>query len=74
MVTTSHGGYDARVGIAKILELMKELGLKATFFVPGWTALAHPAACEPIVQAGHEIGHHGYLHKMPDREKLEDRI
>ncbi|QFI68783.1 hypothetical protein EKH55_3909 [Sinorhizobium alkalisoli] len=35
MVTTSHGGYDARVGVAKILELMDELALKATFFTPG---------------------------------------
>ncbi|UXS03714.1 polysaccharide deacetylase family protein [Agrobacterium tumefaciens] len=72
MVTTSHGGYDARVGIAKILELMDELGLKGTFFTPGWTALAHPAQCEAMVAAGHEIGHHGYLHKLPDRTKLDE--
>jgi len=72
MVTTSHGGYDARVGIAKILELMAELDLKGTFFTPGWTALAHPAQCEAMVAAGHEIGHHGYLHKLPDRTKLDE--
>ncbi|MEZ2223202.1 polysaccharide deacetylase [Rhizobium sp. RCC_161_2] len=72
MVTTSHGGYDRRVGIAKILELMDELSLKGTFFTPGWTALAHREICEAILTAGHEIGHHGYLHKMPDREKLDE--
>ncbi|MBP1851562.1 polysaccharide deacetylase family protein [Rhizobium halophytocola] len=72
MVTTSHGGYDARVGIAKILDLMDELALKATFFTPGWTALAHRDLCKRILDAGHEIGHHGYLHKMPDRTKLEE--
>ncbi|MBO0142553.1 polysaccharide deacetylase [Agrobacterium sp. Ap1] len=72
MVTTSHGGYDARVGIAKILELMAELDLKGTFFTPGWTALAHPAQCEAMVAGGHEIGHHGYLHKLPDRTKLDE--
>jgi peptidoglycan/xylan/chitin deacetylase (PgdA/CDA1 family) len=72
MVTTSHGGYDARVGIAKILELMDELALRGTFFTPGWTALAHREACEGILTAGHEIGHHGYLHKMPDRDKLDE--
>lgn len=72
MVTTSHGGYDARVGIAKIVELMDELSVPATFFIPGWTALAHRAACEAILKAGHEIGHHGYLHKMPDRTKLDE--
>ena len=56
MVTTSHGGYDARVGIAKILELMDDLGLKATFFIPGWTAEAHTAACEPIVTVRFDDG------------------
>ncbi|WP_341487478.1 polysaccharide deacetylase [Pararhizobium sp. A13] len=74
LVTVSHGGYDARAGIGKILELLDELALKATFFIPGWTALAHTAACEPIVAAGHEIGHHGYLHKMPERSKLDEAI
>ena len=72
MVTTSHGGYDARVGISKIVSLMDELSLPATFFIPGWTALAHPAQCEAILKAGHEIGHHGYLHKLPDRDKLDE--
>lgn len=74
MVTTSHGGYDARVGIARILGLMDELGLQATFFTPGWTALAHRAECEAIVAAGHEIGHHGYLHKLPDRTRLDEAM
>lgn len=72
LVTVSHGGYDARVGIAKILELMDELALKATFFVPGWTALAHTAQCRAIVAAGHEIGHHGYLHRCPRREDFAE--
>ncbi|CDZ62087.1 polysaccharide deacetylase family protein [Neorhizobium galegae] len=74
MVTTSHGGYDARVGIARILGLMNELGLKATFFTPGWTALAHRAECEAMLAAGHEIGHHGYLHKLPDRTRLDEAM
>lgn len=74
LVTTSHGGYDARVGIARILQLMTELDLRATFFVPGWTALAHTSICELIVEKGHEIGHHGYLHKLPEREKLQEAL
>lgn len=67
LVTVSHGGYDGRVGIAKVVELLDELALKATFFIPGWTALAHRSPCEAILAAGHEIGHHGYLHRRPDR-------
>lgn len=72
LVTVSHGGYDARVGIPRILALLDELRLKATFFIPGWTALAHRDACLPILDKGHEVGHHGYLHKMPDRTKQEE--
>jgi peptidoglycan/xylan/chitin deacetylase (PgdA/CDA1 family) len=72
LVTVSHGGYDARVGIAKILELLDELALKATFFIPGWTALAHTAQCAAIVDKGHEIGHHGYLHRCPRREAFDE--
>ncbi len=56
----------------KIVELMDMLSIKATFFIPGWTALAHQAVCEKILTAGHEIGHHGYLHKLPDRTKLDE--
>lgn len=73
--TLSQGTYGAKVAVPKIVELLDELGLnrKATFFVPGWTAERHTARVELILQHGHEIGHHGYLHEwidpdFPDRE------
>jgi peptidoglycan/xylan/chitin deacetylase (PgdA/CDA1 family) len=70
-VTVSHGGFGARVGVPKTLELLSGLGLSATFFVPGWVAEAHTGTCEAILKAGHEIGHHGGFHIMPslDDEK-----
>jgi peptidoglycan/xylan/chitin deacetylase (PgdA/CDA1 family) len=71
-VTLSHGGYDGRVGIERCVALLAELSLKGTFFIPGWTALAHRGACEAILTGGHEIGHHGYLHKLPDRAKMDE--
>jgi peptidoglycan/xylan/chitin deacetylase (PgdA/CDA1 family) len=66
LVTMSFGGFEARVGTPKLLELLDRLGLKATFFITGWSADAHPAMCEAILHAGHEIGHHGYHHLLPD--------
>jgi peptidoglycan/xylan/chitin deacetylase (PgdA/CDA1 family) len=66
LVTMSFGGYEARVGTPKLLELLDQLGLKSTFFITGWSVDAHPAMCEAILRAGHEIGHHGYHHLMPD--------
>lgn len=65
LVTMSFGGYEARVGTRKLLELLRQQGLKATFFITGWSVEAHPAMCEAILAEGHEIGHHGFHHLMP---------
>lgn len=74
LVTQSFGGYEARVGIPKILEYLRSIELRSTFFIPGWVVEAHPAMCEAIVKDGHEIGHHGYLHKRPDPADLAHDI
>jgi peptidoglycan/xylan/chitin deacetylase (PgdA/CDA1 family) len=66
LVTMSFGGFEARVGTPKLLELLDQLGLRATFFITGWSVEAHPAMAESILRAGHEIGHHGYHHLTPD--------
>ncbi|MGX7706592.1 polysaccharide deacetylase family protein [Methylobacterium sp. Gmos1] len=66
LVTMSYGAYEARVGTPKLLELLDQLGLKGTFFITGWAVDAYPAMAEAIVRGGHEIGHHGYHHLMPD--------
>jgi peptidoglycan/xylan/chitin deacetylase (PgdA/CDA1 family) len=74
LVTLSYGGYEARVGVPKILELLDRHAVKATFFVTGWTIEAHPAMCEAILKNGHEIAHHGYLHLRPEPGNLPTMI
>jgi peptidoglycan/xylan/chitin deacetylase (PgdA/CDA1 family) len=66
LVTMSFGGFEARVGTPKLLQLLDQLDLCATFFITGWSVEAHPAMAESILRAGHEIGHHGYHHLTPD--------
>jgi peptidoglycan/xylan/chitin deacetylase (PgdA/CDA1 family) len=66
LVTMSYGGYEARVGVPKMLELFRDLEVKATFFITGWAVEAHLAMAESIVRDGHEIAHHGFDHLMPD--------
>jgi peptidoglycan/xylan/chitin deacetylase (PgdA/CDA1 family) len=61
----SQGTYGAKVGVGLILDLLKELDLPATFFVPGRVAENHPERVKQIVAAGHELGHHGYTHTSP---------
>jgi peptidoglycan-N-acetylglucosamine deacetylase len=65
--TLSQGTYGAKVGVPSILQLLREMGkLPATFFVPGWTAEKHTDKVEAIIEDGHEVGHHSYLHKWID--------
>lgn len=65
----SHGTYAAKVAIPQILAILKEYAIRATFFVPGWTADNHTAVVASILEAGHEVGHHGYLHFWPEPDK-----
>lgn len=53
------------VGAERILSLLDRHQIKATWFVPGHTLDTYPEICRRIHQAGHEIGHHGYLHEPP---------
>ena len=46
-----------------LLELFDELGARATFFVLGMTARAHPELVERVAERGHEIGCHGDQHR-----------
>jgi len=61
----SRGAYGANEGVPRILRLLDRYSLPATFFVPGDTADRHPDRVKEIIAAGHEIGHHGYLHEPP---------
>jgi peptidoglycan/xylan/chitin deacetylase (PgdA/CDA1 family) len=49
-------------GLARVLHCLDEHGARATFYVPGATALRHPDAVALIVDHGHEIAHHGHEH------------
>lgn len=50
-------------GLPAALRLFKDLGIEATFFVEGWNALHHPAAILSMLDHGHEVGLHGWVHE-----------
>ncbi len=75
----AEGAYGPNVGLPRILEMLERAGLKATFFIPGWVIEKHTAACRQIVEKGHEIGYHGYLHEKTwfieqERELIEKTL
>src|SRR6185503_5802709 len=61
----SQGTYGAKVAVPALLALLERRGVRATFFVPGRVAERHPGRVEAIVNAGHELAHHGYTHTSP---------
>jgi peptidoglycan/xylan/chitin deacetylase (PgdA/CDA1 family) len=65
MSVMSHQAYGPLVGVPRLLELLQHHGIRSTFFVPGYTAHRYPDTVRRIVDAGHEIAHHGYLHEQP---------
>lgn len=62
----SQGTYSPKVAVPAILELLAREDIRATFFIPGLDADAHPNAVRAIHAAGHEIAHHGYAHVRAD--------
>lgn len=70
---------------AKILDILKEYDIKATFFVIGSETEANKKLYKRIVEEGHAIGNHTYTHNyskiyksveafMEDLKKLEDLL
>ncbi len=48
--------------IDRILMLLDEHEIKATFFTLGWIAERYPSMVKRIVENGHELASHGYAH------------
>jgi peptidoglycan/xylan/chitin deacetylase (PgdA/CDA1 family) len=69
----SHQAFGPRVGVPRILRLLEEEGLRATFFVPGWTARRWPATVDAILAGGHEVGHHSDLHHSAPSLSAEEQ-
>lgn len=51
------------LGHPRILMLLRQLGVRATFFAEGYAAIRHPTEVLRWHHAGHEIGLHGWKHE-----------
>ena len=59
------GIFATEVGVPRLLNLFKKFDLTTSFFIPGHTIETFPKEMNMIVEQGHEIGAHGYLHENP---------
>lgn len=61
----------------KILEILEEYGVTATFFVVGINASRYPEALQELAESGCEIGNHTYSHnniRYAEKEQVEHEI
>lgn len=66
--------YGPNTGIWRILRILGENKVKATFMTCGGIAERYPEAVKAIVQNGHEIAGHGYHHEVArDLSREEER-
>jgi peptidoglycan/xylan/chitin deacetylase (PgdA/CDA1 family) len=80
-ILMSQGAYGWKVGVPRILDLLRRYGLKTTFFVPGIVVEQRPQVMEAILADGHEIAHHSHTHRWiltlspeEEREEMEKGI
>jgi peptidoglycan/xylan/chitin deacetylase (PgdA/CDA1 family) len=75
-VLMSQGAYGWKVGVPRILALLKKYGIHSTFFIPGVVVQQRPHVVEAILHDGHEIAHHSHTHRWiinlsPEEEREE---
>lgn len=69
----SQGQYGARVALPRILRLLDDRGIPATFFFPAWSLKLAPEQAELIQGSGrHEIAVHGWIHET--NAELDARV
>ncbi len=59
--------FGPRTGLPRILRLLEQERLRASFFVPGYTLARYTDRIKAIQAAGHELGGHGNVHETLDQ-------
>ena len=70
---TSMLRYGPEVAVPRILQTYRELDIRQTFFVPAWCIETYPKTVDLILEDGHEIAHHGYIHENPVEQSRDEQ-
>jgi polysaccharide deacetylase family protein (PEP-CTERM system associated) len=58
--------------IDRILALLSETNVKATFFTLGWIAERYPELVRRVAQSGHELASHGFSHQRATEQRRDE--
>ena len=72
MVAMSCGLYSTKQALPRIMKMLDDEDIKATFFTPAYIAELHPDTIKALADAGHEIAYHGYQHEVYDTYEKQD--
>ncbi|NKQ57240.1 polysaccharide deacetylase [Amycolatopsis sp. K13G38] len=61
----SRGLFAGEVGVPRLLKLFERNDVRTTWFIPGHSLETFPDQTRMVVDAGHEVGAHGYSHENP---------
>jgi peptidoglycan/xylan/chitin deacetylase (PgdA/CDA1 family) len=64
--------YGPRIAAPRLVRIWEHFGIKQTVYVPGWCVETYPDAVRMLSDAGHEIGHHGWLHERVNQLTPQD--
>lgn len=67
VATQSFVRYGPSIAVPRLVEIFRELEMRLTFFVPGWVIERYPSTIDLIVENGHEVGLHGYMHERSNQ-------
>ncbi|WP_159792376.1 polysaccharide deacetylase family protein [Puerhibacterium puerhi] len=59
----AQGEYGSRVAAPRIVQLLEDFEVPASFFMPAVSGLLHPQEVELYVRHGHEVAVHGWIHE-----------
>ena len=59
------GVFSAEIGTPRMLDMLKRVDLRTSWFIPGHTIETWPDIMTRVADEGHEIGLHGYTHENP---------